>query len=227
MILTEKNWPTSGLPRPSTMASVATPAPCPSQPCESNPVVRDSDGDHPDDDVTSCTTAGDLSHLTSGSSSSSTIAEEATPTTTPATPSRGKSIRRPEPLDFRDVFVLTNSHDVKDDPESGHVNEVVLGMREVGMEVRVVRSMAKDPDGWRSDVEDTATAVTDKVTFSHMGDVSGMERKVVVWLPSLREGMDTDKFPLDDMGCLYAISRCVVQAIVVDVTRASPPRNST
>ncbi|XP_025107849.1 uncharacterized protein LOC112572399 isoform X2 [Pomacea canaliculata] len=207
-------WPTSAVPNMVTQG----PRPHSSTASTMHPVNENIDHLAADATNTSSTAVKDLEAPTTPR-----LATTATPTT-PETPAKVKVVRRPEPLNFRDVFVLTNTSDLQDDPESGHVNDVVVGMREAGMEVRVVRSKTKDPDGWKRDVEDTATAVTDMVTFSHMGDVSGLERKVVVWLPGLPEGVEDEASvrKQEDMGCLYAVSRCSVQAIMVDVLPETP-----
>ncbi|XP_025098256.1 uncharacterized protein LOC112566336 [Pomacea canaliculata] len=130
--------------------------------------------------------------------------------------------KRPAPLRYCDVFILVHSYDLlgtSSEDSSGKVNGLVRGLRDAGIPVRVVRDRSRGVEGWDCDVRDTSVARTDMVTVSDWGDVVGMERKVVVWLPGRIPG-DDDKLSdehLDRIGRLWAMSRCIVQLILVDI----------
>ncbi|XP_070192066.1 uncharacterized protein [Littorina saxatilis] len=124
----------------------------------------------------------------------------------------GSTPGSPRPLQYRDVFILTNVsflHDAKSDA-SGQVTRpasgVLRGVREAGIPVTLLES--GDEDG----VRDVATmAGPDHVIATRCFDVQGLERKVVVWVG----GGDGD----DEFGRLLAASRCTSQLVLV-----TPPR---
>ena len=76
-----------------------------------------------------------------------------------------------------------------------------------------------DQQNWENNAMDTAVAQTDQVTVAHFSNVSGLERKVVVWLPGRWLGVDdsySDEL-IESYDRLYALSRCTTQLIVVEV----------
>lgn len=131
----------------------------------------------------------------------------------------------PQKLQYGDVFILTNSFsqihdDIRD--ETGAVTEpangLVQGLREAGVaRLRVVRNRNYGSEELSREVEEVARARTDCVTLAHRGAVSGLERKVVVWLPGRIDGLDDDlsDAQLDKYDRVYAMSRCTTQLIVV------------
>lgn len=123
------------------------------------------------------------------------------------------------PLQYRDVFILTGSKDLRDDvrDENGTVtseaNGFIRGLRAAKLPFRVIKK-EHEP----ADVYDTAVAKSDAVTVTYYGVVPGLERKVVVWLPHRIEGEDDDKTDkvLEARGRFNALSRCTAQLILVD-----------
>jgi len=98
---------------------------------------------------------------------------------------------------------------------------VVRGLRDAGLPVWVVGSddWHRDVARWQKEAVDAAVAGTDRVTVSHFGPVSGLERKVVVWLPGRWSGVDnsySDEL-IESYDRLYALSRCTTQLIVVEI----------
>ena len=125
----------------------------------------------------------------------------------------------PVPLQYRDVFILTRSSQLQDG--LGHAaSGVVRGLRQADLPVCVlgVHDWINDIN-WEKNAEDTAVAQTDQVTVAHFSNVSGLERKVVVWLPGRWSGVDdsySDEL-IVSYDRLYALSRCTTQLIVVEV----------
>lgn len=121
-------------------------------------------------------------------------------------------------LQYRDVFVLTSSFDLRDDildeveNQVSCANGVVRGLRAAGVPVRVIRRGHESRD-----VHDTAVAQSDVVTVASYGDLQGLERKVVVWLPDRIPCVDEKKSDdiIDGWGMLYAMSRCTAQLVIV------------
>nr|KAG5706648.1 hypothetical protein BaRGS_005718 [Batillaria attramentaria] len=118
----------------------------------------------------------------------------------------------PAPLKYKDVFLLTawtaNLHDDETDA-TGEVTRpatgVVRSMRSAGVPVRVVN------DGDSSAARDVAVMMgPDDVVAAHVDVVTGLERKVVVWLQAEREAAGT----LDKVaGRLCAMSRTTAQLV--------------
>ena len=123
----------------------------------------------------------------------------------------------PASLAYRDVFVLTDYDNLRDEERSyaGNVTSpasgVVRGLRRAQIPVCMLerRDRAGDVAGWESRVADVAVARTDEVTVAHWRSVQGLERRVVVWL--------TD-WPGDFVipYRLAAFSRCTTQLILVN-----------
>ncbi|KAK7094190.1 uncharacterized protein [Littorina saxatilis] len=133
----------------------------------------------------------------------------------------------PEPLSYRDVFVLTRSPHLQDDvtDDAGNVVSpaigVVHGLRKAGLPVCVLEEqrMVRDKDKWERDLRDVAMAATDRVTVAHFRYVTGMERRVVAVVPGKAEGadeMDSDLMT-DAEDRMYSASRCTTQLILVEV----------
>ena len=123
----------------------------------------------------------------------------------------------PASLAYRDVFVLTDDDNLRDEArnDAGNVTSsasgVVRALRRAQIPVCVLEH--KDRAGvvgeWESRVADVAVARTDEVTVAHWESVHGLERRVVVCL---------SKWPrfVDDFFILFAFSRCTTQLIIVD-----------
>ena len=96
------------------------------------------------------------------------------------------------------------------------------GLREAGLPVCVLGSeyWERDAASWEREVADMAVAGSDKVTVAHFGAVSGLERKVVVWLPDRapRDERLSDE-DVDARDRLYVVSRCTTQLVMVEVSR--------
>ena len=133
----------------------------------------------------------------------------------------------PAPLNFRDVLVVTRSSELQDDvtDDAGRVTSpatgVVRGLRDSGLPVCVLgwKEMRRDLVAWERVLADVALAESDRVTVADYGTVSGLERRVVVWLPGRWQGDDDVRFD-DDINAhdrLVAVSRCTTQLLVVDV----------
>lgn len=126
----------------------------------------------------------------------------------------------PAPLQYRDVFILTRSSQLQDG--FGHAaSGVVRGLRQAGLPVCVlgVDDWITEKENWENNAADTAVAQTDQVTVAHFSNVSGLERKVVVWLPGRWSGVDnsySDEL-IESYDRLYALSRCTTQLIVVEI----------
>ena len=132
----------------------------------------------------------------------------------------GRSVTNsPASLAYRDVFVLTDDYNLRDEArnDAGNVTSpasgVVVALRHAQIPVCVLetRDRTGDVTGWESRVADVAVSRTDEVTVAHCGSVLGLERRVVVWLSN---------WPRDVVvGHLYsllALSRCTTQLILVD-----------
>ena len=101
---------------------------------------------------------------------------------------------------------------------------MVRGLRDAGLPVWVVGSddWHRDLARWQKEAVDVAVAGTDRVTVSHYGPVSGLERKVVVWLPdrAARDvGLSDEDVEARDR--LYVLSRCTTQLVMVHVPRGN------
>nr|KAG5712119.1 hypothetical protein BaRGS_020845 [Batillaria attramentaria] len=124
----------------------------------------------------------------------------------------------PAPLTYRDVFLLTAWDDdtivEEERDDAGNVvrraSGVVRGLRQAGVPVKVLAR--GDTAGFSRDV--ALMAGPDQVLAANARSVSGMERKVVVWLQRgpLRAG-DIG------MGRLHAMSRATAQLIWVTLTQ--------
>ena len=70
---------------------------------------------------------------------------------------------------------------------------------------------------WMKQVEDTAVAGQDHVIMTHNIIVSGLERKVLVWLPGRTRDHDEGDKPdmIDARDRLYVVSRCTTCLIHV------------
>lgn len=98
------------------------------------------------------------------------------------------------------------SDDVTDD--SGRVKSAAksfaYGLLVAGIPVRVIRK-----EEFQRHVHDTAVAHSNAVTLTRATHVSGLERKLVVWLS------DGDLLT-DYVGRLFAMSRCTSQLVIVE-----------
>ena len=98
---------------------------------------------------------------------------------------------------------------------------MVRGLRAAGVPVGVVGGMddwAGDRAGWERGVEDMAVARSDRVTVASYGAVSGLERRVVVWLAGRtrgEEGLSDQQIDVGDR--LLAVSRCTTHLVKVTV----------
>ena len=126
----------------------------------------------------------------------------------------------PASLAYRDVFVLIDDYNLRDEArnDAGNVTSpasgVVVGLRHAQIPVCVLerRDMAGDVTGWESRVADVAVSRTDEVTVADWRSVQGLERRVVVWLSNwLRNVISVDLYSLP------AFSRCTTQLILVDL----------
>lgn len=129
----------------------------------------------------------------------------------------------PPPLQYRDVMVFVRADLHDDASKQGDANDhpgctpLVRGLRHAGLPVKVLRN-GQDSD-WQQDVHDVALGQHDHITVANYRDVSGLERKVVVWVPGRLRGRD-DKRSDEDLearGRLYAVSRCTAQLVVVQL----------
>ena len=131
----------------------------------------------------------------------------------------------PASLAYRDVFVLTDYDNLRDEERSyaGNVTSpasgVVRGLRRAQIPVCMLerRDRAGDVAGWERQVADVAVARTDEVTVAHWKSVQGLERRVVVWLSDMARD-DLVGYPYT----LPAFSRCTTQLIMVN----PPPDDS-
>ena len=123
----------------------------------------------------------------------------------------------PASLAYRDVFVLTDGSNLRDETRNdvGNVTSsasgVVRALRRAQIPVCVLEH--KDRAGVvaerESRVADVAVARTDEVTVAHWQSLQGLERRVVMWV--------SDRpWDIGDPFTLYAISRCTTQLIIVD-----------
>ena len=131
----------------------------------------------------------------------------------------------PAPLQYRDVFILTRSSELQDDLTTSPASGFVRGLRDAGLPVAVlgVHDWRLHQEKWKNDAEDIAVARTNQVTAAHFSVVSGLERKVVVWLPGRWQGVDESyRYELiDSYDRLYGWSRGTTQLVVVDVPGGS------
>ena len=134
------------------------------------------------------------------------------------------AIEGPPTLNYSDVFILTRSSQVHDDVKNddGRVTSpasgIVLGLRASALPVCVLEDVQHIVPTWEGEVADTAVAQTDRVTVAYHGAVSGLERKVVVWLRGRRKGHDDDDSDqmVEARERLYVVSRCTTHLIVVE-----------
>ncbi|KAK7093328.1 hypothetical protein V1264_007103 [Littorina saxatilis] len=125
----------------------------------------------------------------------------------------------PSPLSYRDVFILTESDRLRDKAEDpigrlrSQASDFVRGLRNAGLPVCVRRFRNCS----REEMKDTALAITDQITVAQPLAVSGLERKMVVWLRRPAEGeWDDSTCYLDAKDRLFAVSRSSTQLVVVD-----------
>ncbi|XP_070184129.1 uncharacterized protein [Littorina saxatilis] len=125
----------------------------------------------------------------------------------------GRSSSSPQPPRYKDVFILTDEatlHDTERDvsgQETRAASGMVQGVRETGVPVTVLEP--RDAVG----VRDVATmAGPDHVVAAYSLDVQGLERKVVVFVQTVRSQSGSfDK----KRGMLSAISRTTAQLVWV------------
>ena len=125
----------------------------------------------------------------------------------------------PASLAYRDVFVLTDDDDLRDEVrnDAGNVtlsaSGVVVALRHAQIPVCVLerRDRAGDVTGWESRVADVAVSRTDEVTVAHWESVQGLERRVVVCLTEWPRDV-----VVDHHYTLLAFSRCTTQLILVN-----------
>nr|KAG5701992.1 hypothetical protein BaRGS_034574 [Batillaria attramentaria] len=132
----------------------------------------------------------------------------------------------PPPLQYRDVFVLTRSSELREektDKDTGQVtspaSEVVRGLRKAGVPVRVVGWMKEDGVArWEEGVREMAVPAEDRVTVATFAVTHGLERKVVVYLPGrwgvTDEGRSADYIEAEDR--VYLASRCTTQLVMLE-----------
>nr|KAG5694409.1 hypothetical protein BaRGS_017442 [Batillaria attramentaria] len=127
-------------------------------------------------------------------------------------------------LKHRDVFVLTRSHTLTDEitDSSGNVtcqaSGFVRGLRDESVPVSVLGRRRNDEKKWETGVADMAVARRDQVTVSDYRVVSGLERKVVVYLPGQVKGDDKQAADfVEGNDRLFALSRCTSQLVMVQV----------
>ena len=136
------------------------------------------------------------------------------------------------PLHYRDVLIVTRSSELHDVDETSSntstaASGIVQGLREAGLPVCVLEDIdcvtANNRARWERDVTNTALALTDSVTVAYHGAVSGLERKVVVWLRGRRLWHDDGASDgmVEARERLYVVSRCTTQLIVVDLPHQS------
>ena len=126
----------------------------------------------------------------------------------------------PASLAYRDVFVLTDDFNLRDETrnDAGNVTSsasgVVRALRRAQIPVCVLewREKVSVVGEWESRVADVAVARTDEVTVAHWESVQGLERRVVVCLADRPWGVVDD----DDFYNLFAFSRCSTQLIMVN-----------
>ncbi|XP_070209383.1 uncharacterized protein [Littorina saxatilis] len=130
-------------------------------------------------------------------------------------------------LKYRDVFVLTRSSQLQDSvrnndkyvvsPASG----MVLGLRETGLPVHVLgrQIRAQDKAKWENEMGNVALAKADMIVVAHGGEVTGLERRIVVILQGWFRGGDDGKSDrdIDSSDRLLSFSRCTTQLIMVTV----------
>ena len=125
----------------------------------------------------------------------------------------------PASLAYRDVFVLTDDYNLRDEArnDAGNVTSsasgVVRALRRAQIPVCVLewRDRAGVVAERVSRVADVAVARTDEVTVADWRCVQGLERRVVVYLSDLPRGDNSD-YPFN----LFAFSRCTTQLIIVN-----------
>ena len=123
----------------------------------------------------------------------------------------------PASLAYRDVFVLTDDYNLRDETrnDAGNVTSsasgVVRALRRAQIPVCVLerRDRAVVVAEWESRVADVAVARTDEVTVAHWRCVQGLERRMVVYLSDCPRDVD---YPFN----LFAFSRCTTQLIIVN-----------
>nr|KAG5688056.1 hypothetical protein BaRGS_017810 [Batillaria attramentaria] len=146
--------------------------------------------------------------------------------------SRDKTAK-PPPLRYRDVFVLTRSElsDVITD-DNGQVTsrpcDFVAGLRASGVPVRVVW-WKTDMNRYVGGLEDLSACKVNQVTVTDWDVVTGLERKVVVYLPGRYPGVDDWRGDSDvhDSGKVYAMSRCTSQLVLVDLPHIATGNDET
>nr|KAG5709444.1 hypothetical protein BaRGS_023126 [Batillaria attramentaria] len=115
----------------------------------------------------------------------------------------------PEHLLYRDVFVLTREDELHDDAEDSHghviqtASSIIRGLRKAGFPVRLVAS-----DDTAAIREVAVHAGADEVIATSVNTVTGLERKVVVWIQG-------DKTWDDNSGRMLIASRSSAQLVCV------------
>ncbi|KAK7487215.1 hypothetical protein BaRGS_00021567, partial [Batillaria attramentaria] len=125
------------------------------------------------------------------------------------------TVTRPPCLKFKDVFVLVRSSELKDD---GTGCAFLCQLRTSGIPVMLISKKGENDKELKSCVQDMAWAETDKVTVADVEMVHGLERKVVVCVPGRKdEDKEISDEKLQELGRLYAASRCTTQLIVINM----------
>nr|KAG5688071.1 hypothetical protein BaRGS_007116 [Batillaria attramentaria] len=129
---------------------------------------------------------------------------------------RGK--RHPPPLQYRDVFVLAHNSDVLSDyikdteNTSSQGSDFVQALRSAGIPVCVFGKKEEDIDSFVKRSGDVAVARDDVTMVTHYDAVTGLERKLVVYLQGRVQGSLAEFI---DRVC--AMARCTTQLVMVEL----------
>nr|KAG5688051.1 hypothetical protein BaRGS_017805 [Batillaria attramentaria] len=129
---------------------------------------------------------------------------------------RGK--RHPPPLQYRDVFVLAHNSDVLSDyikdteNPSSQGSDFVQALRSAGIPVCVFGKKEEDIDSFVKRSGDVAVARDDVTMVTHYDAVTGLERKLVVYLQGRVQGSLAEFI---DRVC--AMARCTTQLVMVEL----------
>ncbi|KAK7490036.1 hypothetical protein BaRGS_00018736, partial [Batillaria attramentaria] len=121
----------------------------------------------------------------------------------------------PPPLRYRDIFVLTSdvdllAEDAKCEPSQG--SGFIRGLRLSNVPVCVFGRKGEDIATKKKASSDVAVAKQDVVTVTNYDSVTGLERKLVVYLPGRMQGSIAEYI---DRVC--AMGRCTTQLVMVDL----------
>ncbi|XP_076447269.1 uncharacterized protein LOC143284478 isoform X2 [Babylonia areolata] len=148
------------------------------------------------------------------------------------TSSRTLTTTCPAPLQYKDVFIVTRSSDLRDDvtDDTGKVvtsaSGVVRGLRKARVPLYVLDAAAQhNRTKCQSIVSGMGVARFDRVVVSFSTFLQGLERKVVVWLPGENHRL-SEEYIIESSELLdrvHALSRCTTQLVIVELPKVVEP----